>query len=167
MPEADALVARLDRAVAGFRDLVERLNDRQWALRGVNTPGPRFFPEDEDRPVGVIAWHVAAWLPRHTDLMRARLTGDQQMLDANAINAEEASAHAGATRSEVLERLAAEAPGARAFIAGVTDEQLDHSWETRVGRMDLRTAIERVLIGHVDMHRASIEASIEQEEGDG
>lgn len=167
MPEADALVARFDRAVDDFRALVERLDENQWTRGGVNAPGPRIFPEDEDRPVGVIAWHVAAWLPRHTDLMRARLSGEQPMVDANAINAEEASEHAGVGRPEVLERLAAEAPRVHAFIAGIADEELERSWETRVGRMDLRTAIERVLIGHVDMHRASIEATIDQGENHG
>lgn len=144
-----------------------RIEPSRWRTPGVNAPGPRLFPEDEDRPVNVIAHHVAVWLPRHAELMRARAAGEQVAIDANALNAEDAVRHADVTPEEVLAELARNFTVTREFLSGLTEEQLERTWETRVGRMSLRDGIERVLIGHVDGHRASIEAVLVQAGGAG
>ena len=156
-----SLVAAYDAAIADFRELVGGIDADDWGRPGVNAPGPRLFPEDEDRPVGVIAHHVPAWLPRHTEMLRARAEGvERPPVDANAINAAEASELAGRSRAEALARLELEAPRSRAFIAGLDAEQLARRFTTRAGEMDLASAVERILIGHVSMHADSIRASL-------
>ena len=163
MPDSTAeIVARFDATLAEFRALVARIEPARWRTPGVNTPGPRLFPEDEDRPVNVIAHHVAVWLPRHTELMRKRAAGEQVAIDANALNAQDAVEHAGVTPEDVLAELDRNAPPTREFLSGLTEQHLEMTWETRMGPMSLRGGIERVLIGHVDMHRASIEAALGQ-----
>lgn len=155
-------LARLfDAALARFENTVRSLDSDQWRRGGMNTPGRRLADEDEARPIGVIAYHVAAWMPRHVALMRSRLAGEQPpAFDLHAINAEEAAQFASVTPEEVLDRLHQEAPAVREFIAGLTDEELLRSWETPVGTFTLGKAVEQVIIGHLWDHWASIMASL-------
>jgi hypothetical protein len=159
--QSTELADRFDVALARFETTVRSLDSEQWQRRGVNTPGRRLGNEDEARPVGVIANHVAAWLPRHVTLMRARAAGEEpSKFDTTAINAEEAERFGAVTQQEVLERLLAEAPAVHAFIAGLTDADLGRSWDTPVGPFTLASALEQVLIGHLYDHWASIRASL-------
>ena len=123
------LASLFDAALARFESTVRFLDSDQWRRRGVNTPGRRLADEDEARPVGVIAYHVAAWMPRHVALMSARRDGVQPpVFDTTAINAEEAGRFASVTPDEVLDRLHKEAPAVHDFIAGLTEEDLGRSW---------------------------------------
>jgi len=159
---AAALAAELERQVAKFERLVESLRDDQLHLEGVNTPENRFMDEDEHRPVNVIAYHVASFMPRHLASVRARAAGESPPpTNAGAINAEEARERSGVTRAETLERLRTEAPAAAEFIRGLSDEQLDRTFQTPMGEFTIEKGLSMILIGHVGMHRRSIEATIE------
>src|SRR5229473_737734 len=53
------LADRFEAAQEGFIRLVESLTVEHWRMKGKNTPELRINNEDESRPVGVIAHHVA------------------------------------------------------------------------------------------------------------
>jgi len=159
---ASALAEEFDRQVAAFRRCVEQLGADQMSLTGVNTPGPRFMDTDEARSLNVIAYHVPSFLPRHVASARARANGDPPPpTDAHAINAAEAEERADVTPIEALDRLDEEAPKAREFLMGLTDEQLDRIVQMPVGEMPLEQLLRMVLIGHLEQHRKSIEATID------
>ena len=158
---AAALAEEFERQVAEYRRLIESLTPEQLSLRGVNTPGPRFMDEDEGRPVNVIAYHVASFLPRHVASTRGRANGESPPPnDARAINAAEADERQDVTTAEALARMDEEAPKALEFIRGLSDEQLDRTWTIPMGEISAERAILMVLIGHLEAHRRSIEATI-------
>jgi len=53
------LADQFEGAQESFIRLVESLTVEHWRMKGKNTPEVRINNEDESRPVGVIAHHVA------------------------------------------------------------------------------------------------------------
>jgi predicted lactoylglutathione lyase len=159
-PRAAELARRFELAQTGFIALVESLTDEQWRLVGGNFP-QRLNEEDEGRTVGVIAHHVAVNGPWIVDRIEALLEGRViGPVDIGLINAEHAGEHAGATREEVLAVLRGTLPELLERVRAIPDDQLDRSRDTPAGPMSVAQRLERVLIGHVQVHRGSIEAAI-------
>ena len=155
------LAAEFEAQVAEFERLLQSLTPAQLQLTALNTPGERFMDADEARPVNVVAYHVASFMPRHLASSRARAAGQTpEAVDPDEINAEEASERADVTVEDAIERLRQEAPPVLEFINGLTDEQLDRSWETSFGPFTLDKAIRMVQIGHLEQHRRAIEATL-------
>lgn len=158
---AARLASEFETQVAEFERLLQTLTPDQLHLVAVNTPGERFMDADEVRPVNVVAYHVGSFLPRHLASLRARAAGQQPPPnDADAINAEEAEDRRDVSVDEAVDRLRKEAPVALEFIQGLTDEQLDRAWTTPFGEFTVERSIRMVLIGHLEMHRRSIEATL-------
>ena len=148
-------------AVAAFAQLIESLSDEQWRRTGANYP-QRVNDEDEDRPVGVIAHHVAELAPGIMARTRAVAEGGappplRSFTESNARHARE---HVEVTREEVLRLLREHEPEIVAGLRSLSDEQLERATETPAGRLSVADRIERVLIGHIRMHQGSIEAVI-------
>src|ERR1700687_158255 len=53
------LADQFEAALDSFIGVIESLSNDQWRMRSRNTPGQRINDEDEARPLGVIAHHVA------------------------------------------------------------------------------------------------------------
>jgi hypothetical protein len=143
-----------------FVRVVESLTDDQWHLPGKNFP-QRINDEDEGRPVGVIAHHVATngdWIMQRIQTMLAG--GPLAPVNMREINAEEARTHANVTRDEVLRLLRASKSRIAEAVRAVPDNQLDIQRETPAGPMSAAQRVERVLIGHMKQHQGSIEAAI-------
>jgi len=143
-----------------FVRLVESLTEGQWHLTGKNFP-KRIDNEDEGRQVGVIARHVATngdWIVQRIQTMLAG--GPLAPVNMREINAEEARAHAGVTKDEVLRLLRASKPRIADAVRAIPDNQLDVQRETPAGPMSAAQRVERVLIGHMKQHQGSIEAAI-------
>src|SRR5690348_11463116 len=106
----ERLAAQFEEAQRAMIELVESLDGEQWKKTGANYP-QRMNEEDEDRSVGVIAYHVAAGGPYIMGRIEASLRGDPlpppRFADANARQAEE---HRDVTRDEVLQQLRADLP---------------------------------------------------------
>ena len=155
------LADQFESAQQSFIRLIESLTVDQWRMRGANSHGLRLNDEDESRAVGVIAHHVAEtqdWIMKR---IKAILEDEPTPpVDFKAINAEHANEHAHATRAEVLELLRESGPRIATDIRAIPDEQLDKEREFPSGTMTVRQRIERVLIGHMASHQASIEATI-------
>jgi len=166
MPGAKAtrsarLADQFEAAQESFIRLVESLTVEHWRMKGKNTPDARINNEDESRPVGVIAHHVAV----NQDWIMSRIKAiidDQPTLpvDFKQINAQHANEHAHATRAEVLALLRDSKPRIAKDLRAIRDAQLDKERQLPTGTMTVQQRIERVLIGHMQSHQASIEATI-------
>jgi hypothetical protein len=157
---SEAFAAEFEAAQDEFTRLVESLTDAEWRMVGRNYP-QRTNDEDEGRPVGVIAHHVAVDAPWIIQRIQNRVAGRQvPPRDTKKINAEHARDQADVTRDEVLRLLREHKPAIAASLREIPDDQLDLPRETPVGPMTVAFSIQAVLIGHIKMHQGSIEATI-------
>ena len=160
MATAKELASEYEAAQDEFIALVERLSNKDWLAIGRNHP-QRMNDEDEGRPVGVIAHHVAVDGPWVVERILDTLAGRPLVApDKKAVNAEHARQHAGATREEVVALLRATKPELAAAVRSIPDDQLDVPHDTPVGPMTLAFRVQAVLIGHIKAHQGSIEAAI-------
>ena len=143
-----------------FIDLVESLSDEQWRTIGKNHPD-RLNDEDESREVGIIALHVADSevfiMQRIDQMVEGKPLRPVNFRDSNA---KQAADHAGVTRDEVLTMLRANHESIPPRVRAIPDEELDVEHETPAGPATVAQRLERVLIGHMNVHRGSIEAAI-------
>jgi DinB superfamily len=144
-----------------FVRLVESLDDDQWHLAGKNFP-QRIDNEDEGRPLGVIAHHVATngdWITERIQTMLAG--GPLAPVNMRAINSEHARSHANVTKDEVLRLLRASKGRIANAVRVIPDDQLDIQRSTPAGSMSAAERVEKVLIGHMKQHQGSIEAALD------
>lgn len=159
-PRSAQLAEHFESAHDEFFRLVESLNTDQWQLAGKNFP-QRIDDEDEGRPVGVIAHHVATngdWIIERIQTMLAG--GPLAPVNMRAVNLEHARTHAAVTKDEVLRLLRASKPRISTAVRAIPDDQLDVQRNTPAGPMSAAQRVERVLIGHMKQHQGSIEAAI-------
>jgi hypothetical protein len=159
---SDRLAEQFEAALENFVQLVEALTNDQWRMRGRNTPGMRINDEDEARPLGVIAHHVAV----NQEVIMGRIQKvlrDEPTQPANfkEINKRHANEYADITKDEVVRLLRASGPQIVKDLRAIPDEKLDKARELPSGgTMTVEQRIERVLIGHIQGHQGSIEATI-------
>jgi hypothetical protein len=158
---AGLLADRFEAAHEHFMQVVESLTPDQWRMRGRNTPGQRINDEDEARPVGVIAHHVAV----NEKVIMGRIQAflhDAAVppLDIKQMNARHANEYADTTKAEVLSVLRNSGDQIVKDLRAISDEMLDKAQELPSGKMTVHQRIERVLIGHIQGHQGSIEATI-------
>lgn len=156
-----SLADQFEASLQNFAGVVESLSSEQWRMRGRNTPGMRINDEDEARPLGVIAHHVAVNLNVIMGRIQAA-TRDQPTapLDVKATNAKHANEYADTTKAEVLTLLRTSGDQIAKDLRALPDEKLDIARELPSGKMTVQQRIERVLIGHIQGHQGSIEATI-------
>jgi hypothetical protein len=144
-----------------FVRLVESLNDNQWHLAGKNFP-VRINDEDEGRPLGVIAHHVATngdWITERIQTMLAG--GPLAPVNQREVNSEHARTNANVTKDEVLRLMRASRARIANAVRAIPDDQLDIQRSTPAGPMSAAERVEKVLIGHMKQHQGSIEAAID------
>src|ERR1700694_2510042 len=130
-----------------FARLVEALDDKQWHLAGKNFP-QRMNDEDEGRPVGVIAHHVATngdWITERIKTMLAG--GPLAPVNQREINAEHARTHTNVTKDEVLRLMRASKQRIADAVRAIPDNQLDVQRQTPAGPMSAGQRVEGVLTG--------------------
>jgi hypothetical protein len=155
------LANQFEQAQGSFINLVESLTTEQWRMRGKNTPDTRVNDEDESRPVGVIAHHVAETQDFIMNRIKAILEDKPTPpVDFKQINAAHAVEHAHATRAEVLAMLRESVRRIASEIRAIPDGHLDKERQFPTGTMSVQQRIEGVLIGHMQIHQRSIEATI-------
>jgi hypothetical protein len=156
-----SLADQFEAALENFIRVVESLSGEQWRMRGRNTPGMRINDEDEARPLGVIAHHVAVNLKVIMGRIQAAIR-DQPTppLDFKQVNARHANEYADTTKAEVVSLLRDSGQQIAKDLRSIPDENLDIAQELPSGKMTVQQRIERVLIGHIQGHQGSIEATI-------
>lgn len=162
-----ALAQALLDAADGWTAELEKLTEDQWLMPGVNAPEIR-MGEDENRPVGVIAHHVATGLALHTETIRQLARGDPAWLpeldlDALAVfNARHAAENPHPDQAATLDLLRRHASELAEAIRGLSDERLDREGDVYGLHLTVQEFVHRVAIGHGDWHLSSIRATIEQ-----
>lgn len=152
--------AQFEAAQDDFIRLVESLSNEQWRKVGRNFP-ERMNDEDEGRPVGVIADHVAQTQPLIVERIQSVLAGNVSgPVDFKVINARHAAEHADVKQADVVARLRENKPRIAGSVRAIPDSLLDTMRETPVGNMSIAQRLERVLIGHIRVHAGSIKAAI-------
>lgn len=146
-----ALVVEFEHANGDLIATVERLSDAQW----------RTLCEGEGWSVAVTAHHVAVGSAAIAEMLRMAARGEarrlsfEQLHERNARHAEEYAEVGQAETIELLRRNGAEAV---AVVRGFDDAELDNV-PGENGRSPSEL-IERVLIGHLRGHLASIRAAV-------
>jgi hypothetical protein len=156
-PEAQALAHQFEEAVQTLGALLERCSVEQW----------RTICPEEGWTVGVTAHHVAGSFRFISGLIEALAVGNPlpEVTEAGIDegNARHAVKFADCDQGETIAGLRVKGAAAAQLIAGLSDEQLENAapFALRSGRVtSVRRIIERMLIGHVESHRADIEAAI-------
>jgi hypothetical protein len=155
------LAEQFEAAHDEFIGLIESLDDEQWHRPGKNFPR-RLDDEDEGRPLGVIAHHVATngdWIMQRIQTMLAG--GPLSPVNMRVINSEHAREHADVTKDEVLRLLRASKSRIAEAVRAIPDNQLDIQRDTPAGPMSAAQRVEKVLIGHMQQHQGSIEAALQ------
>jgi DinB family protein len=158
---SESLADQFEISLANFVRVIDSLTSDQWRMRGRNTPGMRINDEDEARPLGVIAHHVAVNL----NVIMGRIQSaihDQATppVDFKQVNARHANEYADTTKAEVLTLLRASGEQIAKDLRAIPNEKLDIAKELPSGKMTVQQRIERVLIGHIQGHQGSIESTI-------
>jgi hypothetical protein len=159
---SELLAVQFEAAHESFIQVVEALTSEQWRKRGNNTPQLRINDEDEARPLGVIAHHVAV----NEEVIMGRIQAvlrdaPTPPVDFTEINARHAFEYADTTKAEVVSLLRATGPQIARDLRAIPDEKLDIERQLPSGgTMTVLQRIERVLIGHIQTHQGSIEATI-------
>src|SRR5262245_12405886 len=146
---ARTLADRFEQANRDLISAVERISDAQWKAKTTA----------EGWNVGVVAHHIAGGHIGISTAIQKIANGESfPMPNLDKLNAEHAAQYANATKAETLALLRQNAATAAAMVRGLGDAQLD-----RVGgpmNMSAAKAIERILIGHIHDHHASIRKTI-------
>ncbi len=160
---AQALAERFERANEEVIAAVERWPEEGW----------RATPPGEEWSVGLIAHHIGNG---HAVIQRTlQPAAAGQPLPpplGSGHNEGYAEEHADCTKEEVLDLLRRNGASALGFIRGLRDEELDRPVPSRDGSRTwrLEEMVERMFIGHVEEHLASIrraEGRGQTVEGDG
>ena len=156
------LADQFEAAQEGFIRVLESLTADQWRMRGKNTPGLRINDEDEARPLGVIAHHVAVNQEVIMGRIQAVLHDEPTPpVDFKQMNARHAFEYADTTKAEVVALMRDSGRQITKDLRSIPDEKLDKARELPSGgTMTVQQRIERVLIGHIQGHQGSIEATI-------
>lgn len=158
---AHTLAEQFEQANAEFMSFVARISDDEW----------RLLCPSEGRTVAALAHHVAAGYPFEIRVFNAIVAGkplpvlSRAALDA--MNAADGVAHAGSDRAETLELLRANGASAATFVRDLNDDDLTRTGAYIEGilAMSVDQWIERVLIGHIRGHLASMRTVVEDPAG--
>lgn len=133
------------------------------AVEGVSDERWRETCVDEERPVGVVAYHVAASYASTFGVAQMAATGEplppvswEMIHDMNAKQAEEQK---DCTKAETLELMQEQGARITSEIAKLTDEQLDQTFVLQAFSPDEITVeylVNMLVIGHIGIHVPSI-----------
>jgi hypothetical protein len=145
---AARLAAQLDAAASALIRTIHTIDPHRWDA--IPVPGVWSVGKDAEHITEAIELHV--WIVRVT-IGEARIS-HRPPVERRRLTSTLSQAQAAAL-------IRSRATATQDLVAGLTDRQLDLvTRPERAGAPDLATTIERTLIGHVDHHRAVIEAKL-------
>jgi hypothetical protein len=165
MSRSEALAAEFERVNRELVEYLRGLDAGQWLTPGVNSPIVQLGDEDEHRPVGTIAHHVASAHQRVAANLEPLLEGRPMARPQPGAAARHAAESAEPDQAETIALLEEWGAQVAAAIGGLTDEQLDREVTTMVGTTSLAEFIERAVIFHPVWHLSSIRATFEPAPG--
>jgi hypothetical protein len=173
------LAALLEAASDELAGLISGMSAEEWQAAGRPAPDTPDWSvgEVEKRPAGCIAYHIASVIGApHTFLVKAAAEGETLDLvrswtvdNVAEWNAGVAEAHADVQPPEVLDLLDANTKAAAEIVRGLTPEQLEREIAPEDqqalvawcgGARTVDELIQRMLIGHIGLHRSSLRAML-------
>ena len=149
------LSQEFNEAATSFAELVRGLNDEQWQATA----------EGEGWSVGTTARHVAQGLQFTWGITDAILSSNMPSFtgeDVDNINAQHAEEHPNPDKAETVAMMEQAIPEITSKIAALDNEALDQTGVVEaIGEepISVRAWLEMLVIGHIGMHRPSIEAA--------
>jgi hypothetical protein len=159
MSRADDLAVAFEHANRELVDYLRALDREQWRARAVNSPILQVGDEDENRPVGTIAHHVASAYGRTAAGLKRLAAGEELPRPDPGRNVQHAAEHADPDPEETIALLEQGAADVSATIRALTGEQLDREVVTFIGPSTLAEFIQRAATFHPTWHLSSIEAT--------
>jgi hypothetical protein len=161
MSSSESLAAEFERVNRELVEYLGGLGREQWLTPGVNSPILQVGDEDEHRPVGTIAHHVAMAYQRSIDNLPVMAAGGEVPRPQPGSAARHAAEHGEPDQAETIALL--EERGARlaATVRGLTEEQLEREVTTFLGTTTVAAYVERGVIFHPVWHLSSIRATFE------
>lgn len=152
---AQALAGQFDDTLTETAALVESVPDDLW-----DAP-----LADEERPIGVVAYHIGDAIGFELRVLQAAARGEDSPItwdDIHAANARDTVANAGVTRSQALTVLRQNGALATAAIVALSDNQLDQvvNVDFLGGQVSVAQIIEWLLIGHLRWHEPGIRGAL-------
>ncbi len=160
MSNATELAKRLEAACSAFADYLDGLSPEQWRAVCGNHPTIRVGDEDEHRPVGLVAYHVTAALPRQVTLLRAIAAGEKPQPPQRASNEQQVADLPAPDQAETVALLRRNAGDATDAIRGLSEEELTRTGRTYLGELAAADVVERIFVGHLQWHEGSIRATL-------
>jgi DinB superfamily len=147
-PRASALADRLIDASLALTSLIERIEAGAW--RRLSAPGVWSPSKDAEHVADANVYHQ--WIVRIT-------IGEAKSSSRPRIERDELTS--ARSPAEVIELVHRTLDDAATLVRGLTDVQLDLVTKPpRAGAASLAQTIERVMIDHVALHHAAIEAKL-------
>jgi len=120
----------------------------------------RVGDEDENRPVGTVAHHVAVAIPRMAGMVRTMVAGQEVQRPSSERNAAHAQANPDPDQAETVALLRRNAGEAAQMVRGLSEADLSRTGRTMLGEISAADAVARALVGHVTWHEGSIRATL-------
>jgi hypothetical protein len=163
MSRAEELASEFEHAYTEFADFASGLSTEEWTKVAANSPVFK-MGQDERRPVGVVAHHVAVWLPRMAETIRHMAAGQplppMQHHEIEQSNAAHAAANPEPSQPRTVGMIRENGSRAASLLRGLDDEGLARTARSLIGPMTTEDFIKRVLIGHVYWHLGSVRATV-------
>lgn len=154
---AQALADQFEAAYKELLKTVESIPDDKWTLTCQN----------DERSVGVLAQHIGMSISGTFEAARLAGTGQpvpplsREMIDS--MNANHAMEHASCSKSDALDVIRKNGTHVHKELAEMTDAQLDQEDHFPLIGADTVTAeaiVEKLVIGHMQMHLPDIRATV-------
>jgi hypothetical protein len=161
----DEIAAAIEAAHREFVELVAGATPAQWQEPGANHPEIR-FGEDEHRPVGVIAHHIATAYSATIDRCQAWTRGELPPPPTAESNAEHESANPTPDHEATIRLLDDNVKRLKDFARGLSDEDLEATGLFVSGRSSsVGKMLGETTPYHIGWHAGSIRATWAQMAG--
>jgi hypothetical protein len=164
MARRDEIVAAFDEAHSDFVALVRRLSPQQWQLVGVNHPEIR-LGEDERRPVGVIAHHVAMSYGSLMKRCQAWIDGVAVEPPSGDVNERHAAANPEPDQAATISLLETGAEELRRFVRGLSESELEARGQWFRGETTVAEMAGGTVPFHIRWHAESIRSTLAGADG--
>jgi hypothetical protein len=161
MNRAEALATEFERVNRELVECLSGLDARQWLTPGVNSPILQVGDEDEHRPVGTIAHHVASAYERSVTNLRLMADGQPVPRPQPGSAARHAAENAEPDQAATIALLDERGARLAEVVRGLTDAELDRETTTFMGTTTVAGFVERAVIFHPVWHLSSIRAALD------
>jgi DinB superfamily len=161
MSRSEELALEFEQSNGELVAYLRGLDAQQWLTPGVNSPIIKVGDEDEHRPIGTIAHHVANSHQRTLSTLGHMVAGQTAPRPEPGSAARHAAENPAPDQAETIQLLEERAAQVAAAIRALTDEQLDLETVSMMGPTTVGGFVKRAVVFHPAWHLSSIRAALE------